>query len=165
MALYLKYLSREMIDPLNYIIAFVIGIIINFFQGEGIFSSAIPFIIPVLVQAISKASAKYNNHEYELLVRLPIERTDPAFVIDRSGNVVAHMGQTRSYFKKYRIKNIKELIDVEPGFADSLQDISTSGEIFKTTAYSTPMDKPYKINIKADSHSQYLLVWMDEITS
>ena len=111
MLIYFKFLFKELISPLNYFMAFLIGVVINFFQGIGIFSSLVPFIVPIIVQSISKASVKFGNRNLNLLVRLPMEKKDPAFVINTSGEVVAFEGKTKDLFSKYKIINFQDLFE------------------------------------------------------
>lgn len=70
LALYLKFLFKEFISPLNYFLAIFIGIVINYLLGKGVFSSWVPFFVPILVQSISKASVKYSNRNLSLLIKL-----------------------------------------------------------------------------------------------
>jgi hypothetical protein len=41
-AVFLKFLSKELINPITYLVAFLIGASINIFQGNSIFFSAVP---------------------------------------------------------------------------------------------------------------------------
>ncbi len=85
-ALYFSlYIARELSVPTNYAIAFVIGSVINLGMGHDIFHSMIPFVVPVFVQALSKASVNFANKDKNLLLTLPAERKDPVFVINRHG--------------------------------------------------------------------------------
>src|SRR6056297_3775007 len=102
--IFFRLLGKEFISPLNYLMAFLIGITISFFQGLGVFYSAVPFIVPIIVQAISKASVKFGNRNLNLLVRLPMERKDPAFVMNEKGSVIASEGKTKEFLEKHSIE-------------------------------------------------------------
>ncbi|MBR9999371.1 MAG: hypothetical protein KFF73_10390 [Cyclobacteriaceae bacterium] len=164
MKVLLNYVMKELISFQNYLMALLIGIIINFFQGMEIFGSAVPFVVPVMVQTISKALVKFKNHKNMLLIKLPLERKDPAFVIDRTGKMVAFEGLTRNYFKMKNIEHWADLFEDDLKLIHRFLTLPRSGEIFYESLYSRKTDKYYKVNVKADSISNYLLVWLDEIT-
>jgi len=159
-------LGKEFISPLNYLMAFLIGLTINFFQGLGVFYSAVPFIVPIIVQGISKASVKFGNRNINLLVRLPMERKDPAFVISERGQIIASEGSTRTFLEKYNIETFSDLFENQKVSA-------IKGFIYKACYqdgyhaqewYSPKIGKWFAIHMKADSLSNNLLVWLDDIT-
>jgi hypothetical protein len=164
MKVLLNYVMKELLSLQNYLMALLIGIIINYFQGLDIFGSVVPFVVPVLVQTISKASVKFKNHKYMLLIKLPQERKDPAFVIDRAGLMVAYEGLTRKFFKMKNIVHWTDLFEDDLKLIHRFFTLPRSGEIFYESLYSRKTDKYYKVNVKADSISNYLLVWLDEVT-
>ena len=164
--IYLRLLGKEFISPLNYVMAFLIGITINFFQGLGLFYSAVPFIVPIIVQGISKASVKFGNRNVNLLVRLPMERKDPAFVMNEKGDIIASEGSTKDFLDKYSIDNFSDLFENQ-------KVSSIKGVIHKACYqeghqakewYSPKIDKWFAVHLKADSLSNKLLVWLDDIT-
>jgi hypothetical protein len=146
--------------------AFLIGVTINYFQGLGVFYSAVPFIVPIIVQAISKASVKFGNRNINLLVRLPMERKDPAFVMNENGSIIASEGQTKEFLNKNSIENFSDIFENQ-----TVSSIKTF--IYKTCHenhhqikewYSPRVDKWYTVHMKADSFSNNILVWLDNIT-
>jgi hypothetical protein len=164
--IYLRLLGKEFISPLNYVMAFLIGITINFFQGLGVFYSAVPFIVPIIVQGISKASVKFGNRNLNLLVRLPMERKDPAFVMNEKGDIIASEGSTKGFLEKYSIDNFSDLFENQ-------KVSSIKGLIHKACYqeghqakewYSPKVGKWFTVHLKADSLSNNLLVWLDDIT-
>ncbi len=68
--------------------ACLIGAAINAAQGKDIFFSAVPYVIPLLVQGFAKASLKFKIKDIDLLCQLPAERKDPAFVSDQKGRII-----------------------------------------------------------------------------
>ena len=164
--IFFKFLGKEFITPLNYIMAFIIGITINYFQGLGVFYSAVPFIVPIIVQAISKASVKFGNRNLNLLVRLPMERKDPAFVMNTTGEIVASEGKTRDFLNKHSIVNFSDLFENQT--VSSIKDFIhqtcyIDGHQMKEW-YSPLLERWYTIHMKADSFSNNVLVWLDDIT-
>lgn len=162
--LYLKFVARELISPLNYLMAFMIGMVLNHFQGEGLFASFAPFLVPILVQSISKASVKYKNRGQALLVRLPMEKKDPAFVIDRNGKIVASEGNTRKFFADHEISRLQDLFEDNQELFDRIQSFSCADDVYNEELYSSRAHKHYEVYIKADVMSNYLLVWLEEVT-
>ncbi len=164
--IYFKFLLKELISPLNYFMALLIGVVINFFQGIGIFSSLIPFIVPIIVQSISKASVKFGNRNLNLLVRLPMEKKDPAFVINTNGEIVVSEGETKELFSKNKINNFQDLfenqqiIDIKRMINESCKTKNHVSEEW----FSPRTEKWYSINMKADDLSDNVLVWLDDIS-
>ena len=163
---FLKFLGKELINPITYLIAFLIGATINAFQGSGIFFSAVPYVVPLLVQGFAKASLKFKSKDIDILCQLPAERKDPAFVIDREGLIIASEGNTKSFFKKNNIAKIHDL------FGDSdAKTILKAAEEFIADRESEPLelyseiaDKWYQVQTKIGA-GDHLLIWLDEISS
>ena len=163
---FLKFLGKELINPITYLIAFLIGATINAFQGSGIFFSAVPYVVPLLVQGFAKASLKFKSKDIDILCQLPAERKDPAFVIDREGRIIASEGNTKSFFKKNNIAKIHDL------FGDSdAKTILKAAEEFIADRESEPLelyseiaDKWYQVQTKIGA-GDHLLIWLDEISS
>ncbi len=164
--IYLRLLGKEFISPLNYLMAFFIGIAINYFQGLGVFYSAVPFIVPIIVQGISKASVKFGNKDMNLLVRLPMERKDPAFVMNEKGNIIASEGNTKKILEQHSIENFSDLFENQ-------KVSSIKGLIYKTCYqeghqfkewYSPRIGRWFTLHMKADKLSNNILVWLDDIT-
>ncbi len=85
---YVKFLGQEIINPITILTACLIGAAINAAQGKDIFFSAVPYVIPLLVQGFVKASLKFKIKDIDLLCQLPAERKDPAFVSDQKGRII-----------------------------------------------------------------------------
>ena len=109
--MFLKYLCKEFITPVNYVAAFLVGAGINIFQGKGIFASAVPYFIPLVVQSLAKSSVKYKSRHTHTLLQLPGERKDPAFVMDNAGGIISSTGNTERYFQKHKIRAVSDLFD------------------------------------------------------
>ena len=164
--IFFRLLGKEFISPLNYLMAFLIGITINFFQGLGVFYSAVPFIVPIIVQGISKASVKFGNRNLNLLVRLPMERKDPAFVMNERGVIIASEGKTKDFLEKHSVEIFSDLFES--------QKVSTIKGLIHQTCYqegyqskewySPKVGKWFTVHLKADPLSNNLLVWLDDIT-
>jgi hypothetical protein len=146
--------------------AFLIGVVINFFQGIGIFSSLVPFIVPIIVQSISKASVKFGNRNLNLLVRLPMEKKDPAFVINTSGEIVASEGKTKDFFYKNGIKNFQDLFENQQVkiIKNLIKETCSTSKHASKEWFSPRAEKWYSINMKADEFSDNVLVWLDDIS-
>ena len=53
-SVFLKFLGKELINPITYVIAFLIGATINALQGNGIFFSAVPYVVPLWYRPLPK---------------------------------------------------------------------------------------------------------------
>ncbi|NOQ25692.1 MAG: hypothetical protein GQ564_10065 [Bacteroidales bacterium] len=164
--IYFKFLFKELISPLNYFMALLIGVVINYFQGIGLFSSMVPFIVPIIVQSLSKASVKFGNRNLNLLVRLPIEKKDPAFVINTDGEIVVSEGKTKELFTKYNVKNFQDLFENQQMkiIKNLINESCTTKAHASEEWYSPRIEKWYSINMKADEFSNNVLVWLDDIS-
>ncbi len=80
---YLEKLFRELIAPVNYLLALGIGLVIQLLQGNPVLSSPVPYAVPVLVQAFSKSLLRFRARHNDLLLSLPGRREDQAFIVDR----------------------------------------------------------------------------------
>ncbi len=164
--IYFRFLMREFISPLNYLMAFFIGITINYFQGLFIFGSVVPFLVPIIVQSISKASVKFNNRDMNLLVKLPIERKNPAFVMNSKGQIIAHEGNTKTLFLKNNINTFFDIFEEQKVLTIKELIANTCSVKHQTTEewYSRRFNKWFAIHLKAESYSNNVLVWLDDIT-
>lgn len=164
--IFFKFLFKEFISPLNYFMAFLIGVVINYFQGIGIFSSMVPFIVPIIVQALSKASVKFGNRNLNLLVRLPIEKKDPAFVINTDGEIVVSEGKTKDLFAKNNVKNFQDLFENQQVkiIKNTINESCSTSMHTSVEWFSPRIEKWYSINMKADEFSNNILVWLDDIS-
>jgi len=163
---FLKFLGKELINPITYLVAFLIGAIINVFQGNSIFFSAVPYVVPLFVQGFAKASLRFKAKDMELLCQLPAERTDPAFVTDRQGRIVASEGNTKNFFKKYKIRTLDELFNDREVKTILAGDGRKSDDTYQEPLelYSEITGKWYQVKTRAE-RSDHILVWLDEISS
>jgi hypothetical protein len=166
LSLYLKFLGKEFINPITYLVAFLIGATINTLQGNGIWFSAVPYIVPLFVQGFAKASVKFKNKDMDILCQLPAERQDPVFVVDKNGWVVATAGNTKKLFEQHHIKKINDLF--EKSEAETILKATTEMRVQWQTEplelYSKITDKWYQVKIKIGAGGN-VLIWLDEISS
>ena len=161
-----KYLGKEIISPINYVTAFLIGAAINIAQGQAIFFSSVPYVIPLFVQALSKASVRFKNRELYILSLLPAERKDPVFIIDSSGKIIVSKGKTNAFLKRHLIDNIHQLFSAEDAKA-ILEHAKINGGSLSAESlelYSQLVRKWYQVQIKPAGFSNYILVWFEDIT-
>ncbi|HEB73006.1 MAG TPA: HD domain-containing protein [Nitrospirae bacterium] len=163
---YLPFLGKEFIRPVNYATAFAIGAIINIGMGYGISHHLLPYIVPVIIQAFSKASINFKHRDMDMLLGLPAERMDPAFVMDKNGHIATSLGQTYDFFKSNNISAFHHLFG-EQDTKEVLElcgrhDQKSSANIFEL--YSQLANKWYQVKIKFDRKTGYILVWLENIT-
>jgi HD-GYP domain-containing protein (c-di-GMP phosphodiesterase class II) len=164
---YLYKLFRELISPVNYLLALGIGLVIQLLQGNPVFSSPVPYAVPVLVQAFSKSFLRFRARHNDLLLSLPGRRTDPAFVVDREGNIITSSGSTRELFEKRGILTLEKLLGRELS-EKVFSEADTAGkEAFPLhfETYCVPLGKWYRISVSREDSCRVLLVWMDDIAA
>lgn len=165
-SVFLKFLGKELINPITYVIAFLIGATINALQGNGIFFSAVPYVVPLLVQALAKASLKFKSKDIDILCQLPAERKDPAFVIDKEGCIIASEGNTKAFFKKHNITKIYDLFGNPAGdtILKTAEGLTVDRESEPLELYAELADKWYQVQTKIGA-GDHLLIWLHEISS
>jgi serine phosphatase RsbU (regulator of sigma subunit) len=165
-SLFLKYLAKELINPITYLIAFLIGATINTLQGNGIWFSAVPYIVPLFVQGIAKASIKFKNKDIDILCQLPAERQDPVFVVDKKGRVVAAAGNTKKFFKSHRIEKLYDLFEKSEAetILNATKEIRTKWQTEPLELNSKITGKWYQVKTKL-GEGGHVLIWLDEISS
>jgi serine phosphatase RsbU (regulator of sigma subunit) len=163
---FLKFLGKELISPITYLVAFLIGASINVFQGNSIFFSAVPYVVPLFVQGFAKASLRFKAKDIGLLCQLPAERKDPAFVMNRWGRIVASEGNTKRFLKEYNIQKIDELFNSQQvtTILASAGRTPDDPSLEPLEFYSEIADKWYQVKAKAGADN-HILVWLDEISS
>lgn len=164
--LFLKFTGKELINPITYLVAFFIGATINAAQGNSILFSAVPYVVPLFVQGIAKASIKLKRRDMDILCQLPAERKDPAFVIDRQGVVIASEGSTKAFFNKNKVQRIQHLFGNEDAKAILNAAVSTSDGVAAEPLelFSEITDKWYRVMTKVGA-GDHILIWLDEISS
>lgn len=165
MSEYGRYVAREFLDYLSYVNALLIGAALNYFSGHGLPGLAVPYLVPLGVQVISKSMVKYRNRHLRRLIQLPAEREDPAFIMDEDGNVLLATGVTRQTFNRFNVENIKDLIG-EGGFAKIRDDLNRSTYRMENI-YSSCNEKWYEVRIKPvelGGGIREYLVWFIDIS-
>lgn len=169
---YLKYLSAEFLLYNNYLNAIVIGAAVNLLAGNELPGNYAPYIIPVIVQSISKSALKYKNRHMERLLQLPSEREDPVFIMNEAGDIILSTGLTLKNFKKNKITNIKQIIG-EDGYTylsySFYDDTKGNKQTRQIDMFSEFYKRWYEIKIKyiisiLSKHEKEFLIWFTDIT-
>ncbi len=163
---YLIFLGRELISPINYILALGVGIFIQLLQGSPLFSSLVPFLVPVGVQAFSKSVLRYTNRFGNMLLSLPGKREDPVFIMAGDGTIVASTGKTEQLFTEREVGSLFDLLGKTEG-ESVLSTISGTEENafpLKLERYSPLLESWYRLVINTDGSGSKLLVWLDDIS-
>ncbi len=166
---YLEYAAKEATNFQVYASAAVIGTIICFFTNH---YSAVPFIVPLLVQILVKSNVRFRNRHKDALLELPAQTEAPALIMDIQGNIVLSTGRTLDIFNQYAITNIKEFINEEAfeeiihtAFSeDSAQTGSNSAEAFSPRTLKWYEIKSKTTGIRYGSKEQKVLVWFQDIS-
>lgn len=142
--------AEEFLNPINYAIAAMVGLLINVLQTGNGLASWPAFAVPVVVQALSKSILKFSQRHQQTLLRLPGEREDPAFVMAPSGTILASAGRTKELFERAGIRRIGDLFpSAGPEWAPGL-----------TTRHCAVTGKEYRIRVQQSRGD--LLVWCED---
>ncbi len=162
--IYCRFVLKEFADPLNYLLAGAVGISLNVLQSGSAFSSAAPFLVPVLVQAFSKSAVKFRNRQRDLLVQLPRERRDPAFVMDDEGRILAATGNTARLFEEHGVKRMTDLA-CKDHFAELMLNAQEASERYVHECHSPVLDRWYAVTVSKPAARGEYLVWFDDIST
>jgi HD-GYP domain-containing protein (c-di-GMP phosphodiesterase class II) len=161
---YAGYLGAELISPINYGIAAGIGAAILLLQGSGLFSTAVPYVVPVLVQSFSKSYLKFRNRHAERLLSLPGKRSDPAFIMDRKGGILLSSGETRRRFAEAGIGTLRDLLEEETA-AEIVDHLPGESGTKEFQAYSPVFERWYAVKVSTEKGQDDVLVWFRDVTS
>lgn len=157
LTIYLLYAGKELLSPINYLLAFIVGSIISLSQNNPLFISPIPFIVPLLVQTFSKSAVKFQHRKKVRLMQLPDKRTDPAFLMDMNGFILESTGNTYKLFKENNIETIYKFF----GYPDncSIEKLNTK------SCYSPVTHKWYSIKTSRSDDTEDILVWFTDVST
>lgn len=167
-AIYVRYVFHEFLSPAIYVNAVIVGTAICFFTGH---YSVIPYCVPLLMQVMARSGVKFRQRDVNALVELPAQIEDPAFIMDREGNVVLSTGKTRKLFEENLVDNIAVFVG-EEGLRTILSLVvpgRASGDVLPGELYSGITGKWYEVkaNPAADQYgeaSRKILVWFRDIS-
>ncbi|MFW5694359.1 MAG: hypothetical protein ACOCYB_04275 [Alkalispirochaeta sp.] len=160
---YWWYLAVEFSSPINYLIAGLVGLIIQVGQGNVPWASLLPYVTPVVVQSFSKATVKYRDRYNRLLLQLPAERPDPALVVDRSGGIMAVAGRSADIVSRNRARRLHDLV-LAPACPD-IDRVLGGTEPAHVTCYSDGLAGWFEIHAVPVHEGAWWLVWMQNVTS
>lgn len=166
---YSFFVRQELRNPVIYLTSALIGLLATWMMNS---RSIIPFLIPFVVQTGAQAILRFRNRDLDTLLQLPGQREDPAFIMDRDGNILLATGKTEQLFKK---KSILKIIDHTGanGFERLISKLDhrcPDPETRSINIYSQRLQNWYEIKFKPGiSHCgklpEKLLVWFSEVTA
>ncbi len=161
-----RFCICEVINVKILINAALIGGSINWFGTGDVFATPMGFVIPFLVQVLSRASVGYKNRYQALLSMLPLERKDPAFIMDHSGNVVLSGGKSKEFFEAQSITNIGQLLG-EKAVGEIIDHFETDQKQKKLEYYVAASHTWYEVAVKQVTYTKggdAILVWLEDIS-
>ncbi len=166
---YGKFFTVELYSYINYVNTLIIGAIINLITGNGFPGKLTPYIVPLIVQSLSKSAIKFKNRHMEQLLQLPSEREDPVFIMNKNGDIILSTGLTFEIFKSHSVSNISQIIG-RSGYdymTNCMEDDFTNNK--KIELYSELFNKFYEIKIKSIytgvmKNEMVYLIWFTDIT-
>ncbi|MDT8446370.1 MAG: HD domain-containing protein [bacterium] len=162
--LFLRYCLVEFANPRIMFSAFIIGASINWFGTGDPFATPMGFVIPFLVQAISRALVQVKNRFQSVLALLPMQRRDPAFVMGPQGEIILAMGKTQRYFEDHGVQSLYQYLGAQS--RDQVQTYlqDSTPEQAPLELYSAMSHRWYSIEMIKLEGAKAILVWMDDIS-
>lgn len=161
---FFSVLLKEFIDYRIYLTALFIGGVINWTTMGNPFYSLIPYLVPIFVQVFSRTMMKIQYQSREQLLLLPSMRKDPAFVMNKDGEILYSQGRTKDFLNKYDITNFNQFSD-EDILTETLNRISTSSKNSQEL-YFDPEACWYEIqSMENPQQPEIILVWFTNITA
>ena len=133
--LILRFVGDKLLDPATYILALVVGSIINlygqfllpWFRGSfdpptdflieyeirpdiTIFSVLLGFAFPFCVGLYSAVAARYKSRRIEAISSLPERSPDPMFRADQAGRVIEAGANSWQFLKTYGIDDASKIL-------------------------------------------------------
>ncbi len=108
-AIFMRCLWMELFNPTIYFVSLIVGALINLLQSGMFYYSWVPFVIPLLVQILTRAWLSYRNRNNERLMSISRERDEPSFICDIEGNFLVTSGRPANYLKREGIDSLAEL--------------------------------------------------------
>jgi hypothetical protein len=130
-----NFVGAKLRDPSTYILAFIVGAIINlygqillpWFRGSfnppsdlliefeirpaiTILSIFLGFLFPFCVGLYSAVTMRYNNRRTEAIARLPDYCPDPMFSASYDSLIVDANASTKDFMERYGIDNAKQIL-------------------------------------------------------
>ncbi|MDX2470797.1 MAG: HD domain-containing protein [SAR324 cluster bacterium] len=162
-----RFCIIEVINFKILINAALIGGSINWFGTGDVFATPMGFVIPFLVQIFSRASVGYKNRYQALLSMLPLEREDPAFIMDHSGNVVLSGGKSKEFFAEHQITNISQFLG-KRAVGEIIAQFESESKQKKLEYYVAKNQKWYEVAVKQVKYSKggdAILVWLEDTSA
>lgn len=155
---------KEFINIRTYITALFIGGVINWTTMGSPFNSWIPFLVPIVVQVFSGTMMKIRYQSKEQLLLLPSMRKDPAFVMNKDGEILYSQGETRAFLKKYDITEFNQFSD-DDILSETLNHLESNSNVSQEL-YFDPEASWYEIqSMKNPQQPDIILVWFVNITA
>ncbi|MFW5827434.1 MAG: hypothetical protein ACOCU4_05045, partial [Alkalispirochaeta sp.] len=160
---YWWYLGAEFSAPINYLIAGLVGLIIQVGQGNVPWASVLPYLTPVVVQSFSKATVKFRGRYNRLLLQLPAERQDPAMVVDRQGVIMAAAGRSEDIVRRTGARTLHDLV-LAPACSD-VDRVLGGTEPAQFTCFSDSLVGWFEIRAVPAQGGSWWLGWMENVTA
>jgi response regulator RpfG family c-di-GMP phosphodiesterase len=173
----LYFMFREAIRPSHLLYAGVVGIGLGLAVPDASMGSPYLYVVPYVFLVVMRAIVRARSRRNDLLIQLPQERPDPAFVMDNRGEIIAATGNTEELLRRHGITNLRGFFSEtprdpgpgpDPGRApDPIAECFTmplDGRIHEFTCYSDVTRCWYQVRAKGAAFSDEVLVWFEDIT-
>lgn len=162
--LFYEYFKQEILNPANYILAFIIGFVFNLVSFESL-TSVFLYIFPLFAFYVINTCLKFKNRYLSYLQNLPGEYLDPAFVVDKNGEILVSAGKTQTFFKTNYIERLIHLFTEHDAhlILEKASENHENSPIEFLELYSPVSEKWYQIQMKTITGSGEIIIWMSDI--
>ncbi len=160
-AIFLRCLMKELLNPVIYLVSLMVGALINLLQSGMIFYSWAPYVIPILIQILTRSWLSFRNRNNERLMSISSERDEPSFICDINGNFLVTSGRPAEYLKSEGITDLSSFFGGDsradpPNLAEALK----SGQVIE-------MESPVLNRIFAVRSRESIegwMIWLIDVT-
>ena len=162
---FVHFLGREAVRPVHIVYPVLVGLSLAIVVPDLPLGHPAIYLVPFLLLVVIRTVFRIRTYRQDLLIQLPQERPDPAFVMNRRGDIIAATGKTEALLQRHGITNLRGFFPNEEGDpVNQCLDLPTEGEIRHFSCYSRVAAKWYQVRAKSSNVSDEVLVWFEDIT-
>ena len=143
----------------NYIVPIAVGFTLNMIEYGVPFQSLAPYIVPLLVQSLTRGIAAYSNRFTIQLAKLPRLQKDPYFLINSAGDIVCTEAGKNEMIKGLGIGHINELNPNVPDLLDKIK--ANDGHNFEI--HVPKVDSFFEV-FSIQKSPDFYNIWLHDIT-
>lgn len=162
---FVHFLGREAVRPVHIIYPVLVGLSLAIVVPQLSLLQPEIYLVPFALLVLGRTVFRTRTYRRDLLIQLPQERPDPAFVMNRRGDIIAATGKTEALLQRHGIATLRGFFPDEEGDpVNQCLALPADGEIRHFSCYSRVTAKWYQVRAKSNNVSDEVLVWFEDIT-